>query len=387
MAKSPEEEREEQVKELRISLEERYNRQKEIAKELADEKLVQEFAEKTLQKLGNQRANLEKDLIDLDGGDKKKSLEEQIEGAEEELRQIRVKAEQLDKESVTLKKYEKSGKEQFKDLTGMDYERASDKAEQSHKEAEPTHSEPQAELGDKAASDKKSLPSEITDTTAIQVFIPLDKEKESFVTRELLNRIDSGDLEGAASVKHIKGLLKDLKEEDKAEIHDIVNRALKEALEKGSMQKIEPSMSQGDPTSCSYEHEGGKLNQKERSDGKFEFAPTEGFSGILRVERQGPDGKLLKDSADIVEYKDGKPIAVIPAKEGETRIANFGKIAREAGIEVTASKAIADEGIKVSALDPDKFLSKHQPTKPTREAPKPPMSPSHHQDKGGHSRG
>ena len=379
MPKSREEEKAERVKEVKLSLDKIYGRQEEISTILAEDKQAMALAQEIIQTLGDQRADLEKKLIDLDvsADAKKKSLDERLEGAQEELRQIRLRTKDLEKETVDLKEYAEKGEAEYKDITGNYYKKPKEEVEQSREAAAPTRTEAQAEQS-KEAPAKKS-PSEITDTTAIEVFIPTE-DKGSFVNKELLIRLSTSSEE--LSERQLKDILNDPNIEQLEMIHDAVNLGLKDALAKGSMKKIEPTVSQGDPNSCSYEHDGGKLNQKERSDGKFEFAPEANFSGILRVERKDKDGNLLKDQADIIEYKDGKPIAVIPAQQGETRIANFGNIARAAGIEVSESKETTQEaGVRVSTFDPGRF-SDGLKAKPTREVPKPPVSP-HNKDKEG----
>lgn len=382
MAKSPDEE----IKNLKMALDSIYKFQSENSAKLDDRSKERQIVQKKIENLNKTIKDQKSKLITFAEEDQiKQNSEKDLLDWNKALEHVNDMINQLIHNRSFLESRAESQEAKYKVLTGKYYKKPEEKTEQSLEAKHPVNEEVQVEQSHEATPDKKSFPSEITDTTAIQVFIPLDQEKQSFVVSGLLAKADPEKLkEFHGATDYIKHLLSDAKAVEQQDLHGIVNLALKEALENGFMQKIEPSISKDDPSSCSYEHAGSKLNQKERKDGKFEFAPTESFSGILRVERQDEKGNLIKDSADIVEYKDGKPIAVIPAIEGITRIANFGAIAREAGVEVTTSKEIADDGIKVAALDPDKFISKH-PAK-SSEALKPPATPSRDQDKGGHCR-
>ena len=137
-----------------------------------------------------------------------------------------------------------------------------------------------------------------------------------------------------------------------AEIHDHMKARIEEALNNGDLTKIDPRRDSKNPAVSHYQSDGGSLKQEKQPDGNFKFTPEKDFTGILRVERKGPDGKLMKDSVDIIEYKNGKPISVIPGTPpGVTRVADFKGISREAeGIKVSQGKPVQDITVATSPM-------------------------------------
>jgi hypothetical protein len=138
-----------------------------------------------------------------------------------------------------------------------------------------------------------------------------------------------------------------LAEEDKRGLYDSVRNHIEEAVKSGNLTDVKPEQHETDENSVSYDVGGDKLGQTELDGGMFKFSPEGKFTGVLRVERRDANGELLPNSADIIEYKDGKPVSVIPGPEGETRVADFGLISREAGISVSRVQE-KEEGISVS---------------------------------------
>lgn len=142
---------------------------------------------------------------------------------------------------------------------------------------------------------------------------------------------------------------------DRKKLYEAVRGKVEGALKSGNLQDVDPEPHPTDENSVSYKVGEHSLDQTELDGGMFKFSPGGKFTGVLRVERRGSDGELLPDSADIIEYKDGKPVSVIPGPEGETRVADFGLISREAGISVSRAK---ETGVSVSkAKDEKKEMS------------------------------
>jgi hypothetical protein len=135
--------------------------------------------------------------------------------------------------------------------------------------------------------------------------------------------------------------------EEKKELYAYVRDHITESLKSGDLSDVKPDQHETDESSVSYDIGGAKLEQTELEGGMFKFSPGEKFTGVLRVERRDDRGELLPDSADIIEYKDGKPVSVIPGPEGKTRVADFGLISREAGISVSRVEE-KEGGISVS---------------------------------------
>jgi|GEM_PF-3805538 len=119
-------------------------------------------------------------------------------------------------------------------------------------------------------------------------------------------------------------------EEHKRFYADVIN----ELSNSDRYPKIQPKIEQN---ATKYEHQGGALTQKDAGNGMFKFSPENNFTGVLTVERRDKQGNLLPHSKDIIEYKDGKPVAVIPGPEGESRVADFGAISKAAGVSVSSS--------------------------------------------------
>lgn len=145
-----------------------------------------------------------------------------------------------------------------------------------------------------------------------------------------------------------------LAEEKKRELYDAVKAKVDGALKAGNLKDVDPVPHDSDENSVSYKVDGHSLDQKDLGDGMFEFSPGGQFTGVLRVERTDSNGELLPDSVDIIEYKNGKPVSVIPGPEGKTRVADFGLLSQQAGISVSRFQ---DTGISVSKV---KDESPHQ---------------------------
>ena len=157
------------------------------------------------------------------------------------------------------------------------------------------------------------------------MFIFFDTEKESFVS------------------KHAEAINKE------------VNKVIEEKIEDKTLTNLSPS-SQANGETSTYEHKEASLTQTGNDKDGYEFNTQGNFSGILRVQRRMDNGELSEDNVDVVEYKNGKPIAVSMAKEGKGRIANIGLIKREvernAGIYVSTKKQIDTQEMSLSFKPP-----------------------------------
>jgi len=73
---------------------------------------------------------------------------------------------------------------------------------------------------------------------------------------------------------------------------------------------------------------GAEVEQFPTSPGsdKFIFRPNDKFNGPIRVQRKGADGKPEPGQMDIIEYKNGEPIATSPATKGTSMLANNMKL-------------------------------------------------------------
>jgi hypothetical protein len=107
-----------------------------------------------------------------------------------------------------------------------------------------------------------------------------------------------------------------------------VNAAIEKSLKtEGGLKKIDPKEGKDESTKVYKSEEGAVLTQTNNADGTFSFKPDSGFTGVVRVQRRDPQtNRLLKDQMDVVEYKDGEPIAVCMAKEGTSRIRDIGAL-------------------------------------------------------------
>ena len=134
-------------------------------------------------------------------------------------------------------------------------------------------------------------------------------------------------------------------------INKEVNKVIEEKIEDKTLTNLSPS-SQANGETSTYEHKEASLTQTGNDKDGYEFNTQGNFSGILRVQRRMDNGELSEDNVDVVEYKNGKPIAVSLAKEGKGRIANIGPIKREvernAGIYVSTKKQTDTQEMSLS---------------------------------------
>lgn len=147
--------------------------------------------------------------------------------------------------------------------------------------------------------------------------------------------------------KQLRDQIKDdtLEAEKKRELYEVLRNKVDGALKSGHLKDITPDPHPTNEDSVSYKIGESSLDQTELDGGMFKFSPDGKFTGVLRVERRDKDGELIPHSADIIEYKNGKPVSVIPGPEGETRVADFGLIAQQAGISVSKFQ---ETGVSVS---------------------------------------
>jgi len=134
--------------------------------------------------------------------------------------------------------------------------------------------------------------------------------------------------------------------------NNLINQSIEEQLSAGVLQDIQAKPV--GPAVTEYELEDGeKITEIEKKDGFLDFQPSNGASGTIRVQRKGPDGKLLPDSVDIIVYDKGEIVAIIPGADGSTRVADLGgkmRSAKEHGAEHGVSVLVPQkegDGIKV----------------------------------------
>jgi len=130
------------------------------------------------------------------------------------------------------------------------------------------------------------------------------------------------------------------KTEVSKELNAKINSAVKKALDEKKLKDIKP---QKEGNRSEYKHSTGTLTQRKTKEGKFIFTPGDGFSGVVRVPRL-INGKPDANQVDIVEYEDGKAIAVSKASEGTCRIAGIGALEKE----IRRSTKEVDPGITVA---------------------------------------
>ncbi|NRA74053.1 MAG: hypothetical protein HRU36_04875 [Rickettsiales bacterium] len=114
---------------------------------------------------------------------------------------------------------------------------------------------------------------------------------------------------------------------DIQQIYNKVNKAITETIHKGDLKPIQPQPLK--KNKINYKYGTNDFIQEKTANGKFKFIPESNFCGILRVQRKKTNGKLDPNQADIIEYKNGEPIAVTLAKAEETRIADIGLIQKK----------------------------------------------------------
>ncbi len=177
-------------------------------------------------------------------------------------------------------------------------------------------------------------------------------------------------------------------DEDLEQIYDHVFETVKQAKNSGKIQNLEPQ--QRDDGRISYAHENGsELQQIENPPGKFSFSPGPTFTGVLTVERMGPDGKLMPGAVDIIEYHNGKPTVVISSQEGTSRVRDIDLIQQQVaqGISVmsTSSKVTAPSQeqrveppvvapVSNTAAKKEEDRKQEEPKPSTREVPVQPKS-------------
>jgi hypothetical protein len=131
-------------------------------------------------------------------------------------------------------------------------------------------------------------------------------------------------------------------------INKEVNKAIDDKIEDKTLTNLSPS--QPDAKTTTYNHKKSSLTQTGNDEDGYKFNTKGDFSGVLRVQRIMENGELSEDNVDVVEYENGKPIAVSMAKEGKCRIADIGLIEREvgrnAGISVSTEK---QTGVQVTS--------------------------------------
>ena len=99
--------------------------------------------------------------------------------------------------------------------------------------------------------------------------------------------------------------------------YEILTSAITQQLEKGDLHNLPPMRS--DKYTEYKTEDGGSLKQTIKND-VVDFKPEGEFSGIVRIQRRGANGKLDKNNVDIIEYHEGKVVGVVGALEGTSRV-------------------------------------------------------------------
>ena len=145
-------------------------------------------------------------------------------------------------------------------------------------------------------------------------------------------------------------------------INKEVNKAIDDKIEDKTLTNLSPS--QPDAKTTTYNHKKSSLTQTGNDEDGYKFNTKGDFSGVLRVQRIMDNGELSEDNVDVVEYENGKPIAVSMAKEGKCRIADIGLIEREvgrnAGISVSTEKETGVQVMSSSSLKPSSVPTRKQ---------------------------
>ena len=149
-------------------------------------------------------------------------------------------------------------------------------------------------------------------------------------------------------------------------INKEVNRAIDEKIKDNTLTNLSPSK-QPDAETTTYKHKKSSLTQTGNDKDGYKFNTKGDFSGVLRVQRIMDNGELSEDNVDVVEYENGKPIAVSMAKEGNCRITDIGLIEREvgrnAGISVSTEKQTGVQVMSSSSLTPSSVPTIKQSSK------------------------
>ena len=156
-------------------------------------------------------------------------------------------------------------------------------------------------------------------------------------------------------------------EDNAQKINEEVNRAIDDKIKDKTLTDLTPSEPVNGKTT--YKHKEASLIQTGDDDNGYKFKPQGKFNGVLRVQRM-VDEELSDKNVDVVEYKDGKPIAVSMAKEGKCRIADIGLIKRE--VEITAGVAVStkiETGVEVTG-PASSLAAPHTPPVSSKKGPK-----------------
>jgi hypothetical protein len=121
-------------------------------------------------------------------------------------------------------------------------------------------------------------------------------------------------------------------EKNAAELNVITNKEIETALNDGTLEKIKKVT---EPDKSTYTYNGAILIQHVDAEGNFTFRPIEKFTGVLMVHRS-IKGKFYPKQIDVVEYKNGIPVAVSKATKGKSRIANIDLLEKQAATRIEA---------------------------------------------------
>ena len=110
---------------------------------------------------------------------------------------------------------------------------------------------------------------------------------------------------------------------EQQQVNTEVQTAVEKAIIANVLENIPPEKTSTDEVK--YTHKTGQLIQRETDNGKIIFEAQGKFSGVVTVERVDDNGNLIPTEKDVIEFENGKAIAVSTASKGRSRI-NMGNL-------------------------------------------------------------
>ena len=146
-------------------------------------------------------------------------------------------------------------------------------------------------------------------------------------------------------------------EEDVKELNKTIYKKIETAQKDQVLNNIPPK--EIDSHNMEYvSDKKGSLKQTIKDNGEIIFKADKKFSGIVSVERRDKRGKLISNQKDIIEFENGKVVAVILASSGISRI-------EEKCLEDFKEEATQDVGMRVFPEYKKSIAPSHIKNKPS----------------------
>lgn len=152
--------------------------------------------------------------------------------------------------------------------------------------------------------------------------------------------------ESEAQLKEVNRIITSFGADKRESINSSLLSSIKKHLKDGSLKHIIPIESEGEEKKLTYKVSGSKLVKKPLETGLYVFSPRSELNALVIVRRHDEKDKLLDESVDILEYKDGNLITLISGGIGETKINDLGDMAKQVGIVISAGPQLTKREMK-----------------------------------------